>query len=51
MIDLLKEVFGMCSHKRISRPVTLGQGPDKETYCVCLECGKHLPVEDWRLVA
>jgi hypothetical protein len=46
MLSLLKEVFGMCAHRHISRPVTL----DGATYCCCLECGNHLPVQDWQLV-
>jgi hypothetical protein len=47
MLNLLKEFFGGCAHRRISRPVTL----DEVTYCACLECGRHLLVENWRIVA
>lgn len=46
MIALLKEVVGMCAHRRISRPVTLNGA----TYVCCLECGHHLPVKDWQIV-
>lgn len=40
LLDLL---FG-CPHKRLSRPVTpRGQkGAERETYVVCLDCGKRL---------
>jgi hypothetical protein len=50
-MNLLKTMLGMCVHRKISRPVTLGKGADKATYVCCLSCGHHLPVEDWRIVA
>jgi hypothetical protein len=39
--------FG-CSHKRTSFPITLRttaqrSGPARETYIVCLECGREFP--------
>ena len=44
MIDSLLNLLFRCGHKRLSRPVTPvtrpGQ-PPKDTYVVCLDCGKH----------
>jgi hypothetical protein len=40
VLDLL---FG-CPHKRLSRPLTPSKrsSGSRETYVVCLDCGKHL---------
>jgi DNA-directed RNA polymerase subunit RPC12/RpoP len=40
---LFEFLFG-CSHRRLSRPVTPTRqsGLDRQTYVVCLDCGKRL---------
>jgi hypothetical protein len=40
---LFEILFG-CPHRRLSRPVTPARqtGPVRETYVVCLDCGKRL---------
>ena len=43
MIRKLLDLLG-CSHRRLSRPVTLASprgAPKRATYVVCLDCGKH----------
>ena len=41
---LFEILFG-CTHRRLSRPVTPTRqsgNPDRQTYVVCLDCGKRL---------
>jgi hypothetical protein len=44
VIGRLFDMLFRCSHKRLSRPITpagVRGAPRKDTYVVCLECGKH----------
>ena len=44
MIDSLLNLIFRCAHKRLTRPVTpvsKDQGPQGDTYVVCLDCGKQ----------
>ena len=44
MIDSVLNLLFRCSHKRITRPITLvskAGAPHGETYVVCLDCGKQ----------
>ena len=38
VLNFLYEVFLGCSHQHLTRPFTL----QKETYMVCLDCGKQI---------
>jgi len=44
MIDTILNMLFRCRHRRITRPMTPSSKPgiaDKNTYVVCLDCGKH----------
>ncbi len=44
MLGRLLDVLFGCAHKRLSRPVTprKDSGGPRDTYVVCLDCGKRL---------
>lgn len=44
MLGRLFEMLFGCAHRRLSRPVTPSKNTpgDRQTYVVCLDCGKRL---------